>query len=48
MCKWDKKETYLVPLFEDVHRSALRLKALYLQQVLKKQAEKAYGDNIKF
>jgi len=44
--KRDNKEAYLFPTFEDVHCWALRLKALYLRQVLKKQAEQEYGDNI--
>ena len=46
MCKEGKKEAYLVQMFDDVHRWALQLKALYLQQVLNEQAEKAYSDDI--
>ena len=47
MWKGGKKEAYLVQMFDDVHHWALRPKALYLQQVLNKQAEQAYSDNIK-
>ena len=47
MCKRDKKEAYLIQMFDDVHHWTLQPKALYLQQVLNKQAEQAYSDNIK-
>jgi len=47
MFKRDKKEAYLVQMFDDVHRWALWPKAIYLQQVLNKQEKKAYDDNIK-
>ena len=47
MCKGGKKEAYLVQTFDDVHHWALQPKALHLQQVLNKQAEKEYSDNIK-
>jgi hypothetical protein len=46
MYKGGKKEAYLIQTFDDVHRSTLRPKALYLQQVLKKQEKQAYSDNI--
>ena len=46
MCKRDKKEAYLVQTFDDVHRWALWPKALYLQQILNKQAKQAYNDDI--
>jgi hypothetical protein len=47
MLKWDNKSTYLVHMFDDVHRWALWPKYLYLQQFLNKQAKQAYSDNIK-
>ena len=47
MCKGDKKEAYLVQMFDEDHRWALWPKAIYLQQVLNKQAKQAYGDDIK-
>ena len=47
MCKRDKKGTYLIQMFDDVHRWALLPKDLHLQQVPNKQAEQEYSDNIK-
>jgi len=47
MCKISKKDDYLIQTFDDVHHWALWPKSLYLQQVLNKQAEQAYSDNIK-
>ena len=47
ICKWDKKEAYLIQMFDEVHHWALEPKAIYLQLVLKKQAMQAYGDNVK-
>jgi len=46
MWKGGTKEAYLVQMFDDVHRWALRPKTLYLQQVLNKQAKQSYNDNI--
>ena len=47
MHKQDKKEAYLVQMFDEVHHWALWPKAIYLQLVLNNQAKQAYGDNIK-
>ena len=47
MWKQGKKEAYLVRMFDDVHCWTLQPKSLYLQQILNKQAEQAYSDNIK-
>ena len=38
ICEWDKKEAYLIQMFDEFHCWALRPKVIYLQQVLKKQA----------
>ena len=45
--KQDNKGAYLIHMFDEVHRWALWPKAMYLQQVLNKQAQQEYGGNIK-